>query len=83
MDGIETKVYCPRCRNELSLLLKKQEIPPMIGEILKMLNANIGNESAYTNSIKCSCGETVKIQFTIGTVPGEQRQLPIIGGILP
>jgi hypothetical protein len=83
MDGIETKVFCPECRNELSLLLEKQEIPSMIGEILKMMGTPIGNEIIYKGSTECSCGKTVRIRFSIETASDDERSKPrvSIGGI--
>jgi hypothetical protein len=84
MDGIETKVFCPECRNELSLLLEKQEIPLMIGEILKMMGIPKGNETIYEGSIECSCGKTVRIRFSIETASDEQPKPGVlVGGIHP
>jgi hypothetical protein len=84
MDGVETRVFCPECNNKLSLLLEKQEIPSMIGEILKMMNAPMGNETIYKGSTECSCGQTVRIRFSIETASDEQPKPRVfIGGIQP
>jgi hypothetical protein len=82
MDGIETKVFCPKCRNELSLLLEKQETSGL-EEILKMMNVPIGDETIYAGSIECSCGKTVRIRFSIETATDDKQPKPkmFIGGV--
>jgi uncharacterized protein YbaR (Trm112 family) len=84
MDGIETKVFCPECRHELSLLLEKQEIPSMIEGILKMMGIPKGNEIIYEGSTVCSCGKTVRIRFSIETASDEHPKPRVfVGGIHP
>jgi hypothetical protein len=85
MDGIETKIFCPECGNELSLLLEKREIPPMIAEMLKMMGNPQEDEILYDGSKECSCGKTVRIRFSIETATNDRQPKPrvIIGGIHP
>jgi len=86
MDGIQTKVYCPECKKEVSIFLAQQKnLPDMFVNIFKTFGLPIGNEMPYKGETECSCGKTVRATFVMEAVSKDapQMQRVVIGGRLP
>jgi hypothetical protein len=85
MDGIETKVYCPNCHKEVSLLLERNDVPRPIQDMMKALRLPVGNEIAYKGHTNCSCGKIVKVTFVMEAVTEDEQNMDriVFAGGLP
>ncbi|MDR1937843.1 MAG: hypothetical protein LBQ73_05015 [Tannerellaceae bacterium] len=66
MDGIETRVYCPECKQELDFILEKVEIPEELLLLMKTIGIESpGHEIAFKGQKQCSCGKFIKATYCI------------------
>jgi hypothetical protein len=57
MDGIETRVFCPECKQELNFILEKVEVPMELLAMMRSLGIESpGHEIAFKGQKQCSCG---------------------------
>jgi hypothetical protein len=85
MDGIETKIFCPNCPKEVSLLLERHDVPRPLQDMIKALRFPVGNEIAYKGQTDCSCGKIVKVTFVMEAITEDDQNMAriIFAGGLP
>jgi hypothetical protein len=83
MDGIETRIFCPECHTEVSILLKRHEVPAQLLEFMKSIGLPAGNDISYKGQKQCSCGKYVKVTFVMEAMENpDSADVVITGGII-